>query len=212
MTHFIEASQSDSFILDAGRFDLPHLLEKNPHCTDIVISHFHPDHIYGLLNLSWSKGKHMTVFIPPDQEGYADLLTRKSILRFVEVEAFQSFHINNFTITPLPLQHSILTYGYAIEHSNRKLAYLSDTCGLSRETHDFLKKWKPHTAIIDANQTPDNPKPSHNTVCQAIDIAKNLHIEQTYLTHLSCSVEQWILDHGLPKPILLAKDDLNITI
>ncbi len=211
LCHFVQNPEGSGFVLDAGRFDLPQLLESNLKLQEIVISHFHPDHIYGLLPLSWGRGEKIKVYAPPDPTGYGDLY-QELLLDFIFLEEFRPFQIGEFNLTPIPLPHGNLTFGYAIESQERKLAYLCDCCGLFEETRSFLESWQPDTIIIDANQHPDNPNKSHNTITGAIDIAKELKANQVYLTHLSCSGSAWLHAHTLPDSVYAAYDSLIINI
>lgn len=208
-THLIKAGE-EAFVLDAGRFDLHRIVEKEP-LDSVLISHFHPDHIYGLFMMSWGRQREVTVFAPPDPNGYADLVEDPGILRFEFVAAFEPFFIGSFQVTPFPLQHGILTFGYAIEHEGSKLAYFLDTCGLPTETETFIAGWSPDVAIIDCNQTPENPKSAHNTPEKAFGIHRISASRQSYLSHLSCSVDAWLESTDeLPEQVQPAYDGLRV--
>lgn len=210
-SHLVSAGD-EAFVLDAGRFDLHRQMEGN-RIDSVVLSHFHPDHVYGLFLISWGRDRSITVHAPPDENGYADLLEDPGILEFEHVTPFQAFALGSFSITPLPLNHSILTYGYAIEHHDSRLAYLMDTCGLPEESRDFLSDWNPDVAIIDCNQAPGNPKRSHNTPEQAIQIHRSIGAERSILSHLSCAVCQWLASEAkLPADVQPAHDGLVVSL
>ncbi|MEM7011758.1 MAG: MBL fold metallo-hydrolase [Verrucomicrobiota bacterium] len=205
-TQLVKAGD-EAFVLDAGRFDLHRLIEQEP-VNSVVLSHFHPDHVYGLFMMSWGRDREITVFAPPDKSGYADLIEDPGILKFEFVAPFQPFQLGNFAITPFPLIHGILTFGYAIQYEDSRLAYLMDTCGLPEETKEFLTDWRPDVSIIDCNQTPDNPKATHNTPAQAIEIHDAIGARRSYLSHLSCSVSMWLGTAALPESVIAARDGM----
>jgi phosphoribosyl 1,2-cyclic phosphate phosphodiesterase len=202
----------DTLVIDAGRFDLHRLIEGDQ-VDSILLSHFHPDHVYGLFMISWGRNREVTVHAPPDRAGYADLIEDPGILRFSSVTPFEPFQIQSFQVTPFPLNHSILTYGYAIEHDGSRLAYVMDTCGLPGETEAFLADWKPDVAIIDSNQAPANPRASHNTAEQAIQIHRDIGASRSYLSHLSCSVCAWLESEAqLPDGVIPAQDGMEVDL
>lgn len=210
-SHMVRADR-ETFILDAGRFDLHRVVEEEAF-DSVLLSHFHPDHVYGLFMMSWGRDREVTVFAPPDSGGYADLIEDPGILRFEFLEAFEPFMLGSFKITPFPLQHTILTYGYAIERGDAKLAYFMDTCGLPAETKEFVSGWDPDLAIIDCNQTPDNPSRSHNTFHQALEIHHLSGSKRSCLSHLSCSVDAWLEENAeLPEDVILAQDGLSVRL
>ena len=210
-SHLIKAGH-EILVLDAGRFDLHRIAETEPF-DSILLSHFHPDHVYGLFMVGWGRKRKIHVFAPPDRNGYADLVEDPGILSFEFVKPFESFQIGSFRITPFPLRHSILTFGYAIERESAKIAYFMDTCGLPEDTAQFVSGWRPDLAIIDCNQTPDNPKPSHNTPGQAFEIHRIAESKRSYLSHISCHVEAWLESTAiLPPDILAAYDGLTVDV
>src|SRR3546814_14727541 len=84
--------------------------------SGILQTHYHADHAQGLLHLRWGKGLRIPVLGPPDPEGLADLYKHPGILDFSRtLNAFQPVSLDGLTVTPLPLMHSKLTYGYAFD-------------------------------------------------------------------------------------------------
>ena len=42
------------------------------------------------------------------------------------------FYLQELQVTPLPLNHSKLTFGYLLATPDRRIAYLTDTAGIAR--------------------------------------------------------------------------------
>lgn len=212
VSHLVRAG-GRCFALDAGRFDLHRIIESETYFDGVVLSHFHPDHVYGLQMLSWGKGERIKVYCPPDKTGYADLLSDPGILDFCEVSEFKPFSIGEVKITPFPLCHGVVTFGYSVEHLGKKVAYLMDTCGLPRETELYLKEWCPDVAVIDCNQTSGNESKVHNTPEQAFGIHSSIGAKESWVSHLSCASSRWFHEElDMPINIHVAHDGVTLLL
>lgn len=202
-------------LLDAGLMDIHERFPAGS-LNAIVLTHFHPDHVQGLFHIRWGKGEPLSVYCPPDPDGCADLYKNSGILDFQHVEKFKAFAIGDLTITPLPLIHSKLTYGYAIEsHEGDRFAYLTDTNGLPEETLRFLMAWQPFSLALDCSHRPQSKPPAnHNDYNRAKDIISRVGPQHAWLTHLSHEVDLWRLevDVQLPEAIRWAADDLKVQL
>jgi phosphoribosyl 1,2-cyclic phosphate phosphodiesterase len=68
---------------------------------------------------------------PPDEQGCDDLFKHPGLLDFSHtVEPFVRFELQGLRVTPLPLNHSRLTFGYLLESAHSRVAWLSDTAAL----------------------------------------------------------------------------------
>lgn len=89
---------------------------------------------------------------------------------------FESFSIDYLKITPLPLIHSMVAFGYLYEFYNQSIAYLTDTKGLPPKTASFLKDKVIDLLVIDTN---------HNNLNDSLEIYEHLKPFRTVLTHIS---------------------------
>lgn len=89
------------------------------------------DHVQGLFPLRWGVGDVIPVYGPPDEQGCDDLFKHPGLLDFSHtVVPFVVFDLQGLQVTPLPLNHSKLTFGYLLETAHSRVAWLSDTAGL----------------------------------------------------------------------------------
>lgn len=202
-------------LLDAGLMDIHERFPANS-LDSIVLTHFHPDHVQGLFHIRWGKGAPISVYCPPDPGGCADLYKNAGILDFQSVEPFNAFKVGDLTITPLPLIHSKLTFGYAIQSvAGNRFAYLTDTIGLPEETMQFLMKWKPFSLALDCSYSPrSHMLGNHNDYNLAMSIIDQVMPKKAWLTHLSHEVDLWRLEANvkLPENLAWAADDLTVQI
>lgn len=213
-TALVEAGDT-RILLDAGLTDLTERFPPGS-LTAIVLTHFHPDHVQGLFHLRWGVGAPIPVFAPPDSEGCADLYKNRGLLDFRRLAKFAFFEIGDLRIVPVPLIHSKVTFGYAIEDGKgARFAYLTDTAGLPPATESFLGDWKPDAIALDCTEPPrQEPPRNHNDLTRAFEIAGSLEPTTIWLTHVSHSLDAWLLTSGLQLPagIGLAQDGRSMEI
>lgn len=202
-----------TILLDAG---LPDLTERfSPGgLSAIVLTHFHPDHVQGLFHLRWGRGTPIPVYAPPDSEGCADLYKHPGLLEFRRLDKFAQVAIGTLTITPLPLIHSKVTCGYAIENAaGARFAYLTDTAGLPPNTIEFLLAWYPAGLALDCSHPPsEQPPRNHNDWNQALSLIDRIGPQRAWLTHIGHEVDLWLQQHlhTLPPNVALAHDGLQV--
>lgn len=205
-------------MIDAGQPHLQDYFDKSPLDT-ILLTHYHMDHVHGLFKLRWGVGEKITVLGPNDPEGCGDLFKHPGVLSFEQtVTAFEPFELGPFKITPLPLQHSKLTYGYfitSIYDNSGSLAYLTDTVGLSEQVTDFLKQQTISLAVIDASEPPRSEPPrNHNDLTMALEIHQNIKPSKSILTHIGHELDVWFEQNTdqLPSNVWIASDGQNYEI
>ena len=195
-------------LIDAGLMDL-HECFTPEELDAIVLTHFHPDHVQGLFHLRWGRGTPIAVYTPPDRDGCADLYKNPGILKFSTLHKFQTIQVGTLRFTPLPLTHSKITFGYAIEDQyGTRFAYLTDTIGLPDETVNFLKLWGVFDMAIDCSHPPTAKPRNHNDWMRAHHCAQQTGARITWLTHIDHELDAWIIQHHpkLPPHIRLAQD------
>ncbi|GAB2729490.1 MULTISPECIES: phosphonate metabolism protein PhnP [Halomonas] len=208
-------SGGERYLLDAGRMDLAASCERE-RPAGVLLTHYHADHVQGLLHLRWGVGESIPVYGPRDAEGCADLYKHPGILDFRPgLEPFQPLRLGAMEVIPVPLNHSKPTLGYCITDSMTRLAYLTDTVGLPDVTERFLRQWQPDVVILDATHPASHMAPrNHNNVTMALDILERLNPSQGWLTHLSHDVDAEALTTclSLPANMSLAWDGLEIEL
>ncbi|MCU4335462.1 phosphonate metabolism protein PhnP [Acinetobacter pittii] len=207
----LESMQS-RILLDAGLTDLCQRFVPGD-LSAIVLTHFHPDHVQGLFHLRWGNGAKIQVFCPPDPEGCADLYKNCGLLEFNHLQAFQPLQLGDICLTPLPLIHSKLTFGYLIEDQHRQcIAYLTDTVGLPTDSLDFLRQRDVDALVIDCSHPPDTQGRNHNNLTQVLDLIYDIKPKQTWLTHLSHKMDVWLMQNPLPDHLNVAFDQQHLLL
>lgn len=199
-------------LIDAGQLDLAERFPSGS-LNAIVLTHFHPDHVQGLFHLRWGVGESIPVYAPPDSEGCADLYKNHGLLDFRRLAKFAPIAIGNLTLMPLPLIHSKVTFGYAIESADgRRFAYLTDTAGLPPRTEEYLTQWSADGLAIDCTHPPQAEPKNHNDWTLALGIVERVKAKQAWLTHIGHALDVWLLnDTPAPVPgIHIARDDLVV--
>lgn len=197
------------YLIDAGGMDLADKF-ANENIDGIFLTHFHPDHVQGLFHLRWGKGEKIPVYCPPDSMGCADLFKNPGILEFKAKKKFETFSIGNMQVTPLPLIHSKVTFGYIFELDGYCIAYLTDTKGLPPKTSSFLKNKTIDLLIIDTCHSPEVEDDNHNNLTDSLEIYDLLKPVRTILTHISHDFDVWINQNSslLPDNVIVANDSM----
>jgi phosphoribosyl 1,2-cyclic phosphate phosphodiesterase len=199
------------YLLDAGQINL---CERFPSGTlaGIFLTHFHPDHVQGLFHLRWGIGQTLPVYTPPDAEGCLDLYKHPGILDFSPQRKFESFKLADIVITPVPLLHSKPTFGYVFRHADQRIAYLTDTKGLSPGTAAFLADLSLDLMVIDCSYVPGSNNMGHNNIDDVLLIDEQVRPNHTVLTHVGHDLDIWLLTNQtrLPSHIIVGKDGMTV--
>lgn len=202
-------------LIDAGVTDL-HKRFQPGDLDAVLLTHYHIDHIQGLFPLRWGVNDRLSVLGPNDPAGSSELRYRPGILDFGRISRpFEAFRIGDLCITPLPLNHLVPTLGYLLETRNRRIAYLTDTCGLPEPTSEHLQKHRPSLMILDCNSPPNGPTPqNHNNLEMALAIHDRVAAKQSLLTHIGHDLDSWLLGNEAPgrKNLSLASDGQVVLI
>jgi phosphoribosyl 1,2-cyclic phosphate phosphodiesterase len=113
-----------------------------------------------------------------------------------------------------PLKHSKPTLGYCLQGPTRRIAYLTDTCGLPLETERFLCRWQPDALLLDCTFAPGEGAHNHNDLELALEIVDSLGASEAWLTHISHRLDSAMLagELELPHGVGLAHDGQVIAL
>lgn len=120
------------------------------------------------------------------------------------------FAVDDLEITPLPVLHGkVETIGFLFSQSGDRLfAYIPDAKELTDETKDLIRGID--LLILDGLQ--HDVHWTHLSVTEAIEVAHELEVKRTWLTHFSCRVDYAATEPGLPENVRLAWDGLKLKV
>lgn len=186
------------------------------HVDAVFFTHAHADHILGVDDLrlyNYRSGKKLPC--------YADKVTLHRLktvfdYAFDDRESEQSrptllphlvdgrFELFGLAITPLELFHGKLQIlGFLFEdEGGHRFGYATDCSFIPQATQDLLKGID--LLVLDALRY--DPHPTHLSLSQAVEIARNLGPKQTLFTHIAHQLEHETVNSNLPAEIHLAYD------
>jgi len=167
-------------LFDAGIEDISTILDGKK-IKAICLTHFHPDHVLGLLRLRYSQDN-INCYHPKDNLGFSDLFKHKKSINYIENSALKTIIIENIKITPIPLKHSKNTTGYIIETPSSSIAYLTDCAGIEDKYLKILQTYHFDYVFIDACFIPPK-KGNHLNFESASDLLDMLQLQNGYLMH-----------------------------
>lgn len=183
----------------------------------VLITHEHMDHVAGLDDLrayNFAQKESIPLFTSPraaesirkrfDYMFGEDRYPEATSVDIHEIE--EPFTWNGIRITPLPVNHGpIDIYGYRLGD----LVYLTDTKRIPEPTKELIRGAR--TMVISGLRWAP-PHPSHLTIPEAIELANELQVEETWLTHMNIQVNHRKVSSRLPAHVKLAYDQLTIEI
>ena len=154
------------------------------------------------------------MYCPPDRAGLELIAANAQAFDIEELNPFKTSDIACFKVTPVLLNHDLITFGYCVQADGQRIAYLCDTCGLPPRTTAFLEEWEPDVLIVDCNQHPRSPKPTHNTPKDSLKIHRRIKPRRSYLTHLSCRVDAFLTPKpkSFPSSVEIARDGMVVDL
>jgi phosphoribosyl 1,2-cyclic phosphodiesterase len=208
------ASDGSRCILDAGtgirELGLAMQADSAPPHVDLLLTHFHWDHIQGLPFFAPAHAKDSTVRIhAPSQEHIApaELLARQMAIPFFPVpfdalEGIKEVITHNeaewtaqsFSVRTMKVCHPSPTVGYRIESGGATLVYIPDNeIGLLREQSSTAYKelvafcsgadLLVHDAMYTTSEYPDKVGWGHSTFAEAAALAGDAGVSKLRLFH-----------------------------
>ncbi len=183
----------------------------------VLYTHHHVDHILGMDDLrSFNFLNHTTIPLYATAETIRHL---KRVFRYAfdgkacasavpqltlhEIDE-RVFYVKGVEVIPIPLYHGELPIlGFRIGD----FAYCTDASKIPEASYERLKNLK----VLILNALRYKPHPTHFNIDQAVEEARKIGAEQTYLTHLSHKVLHDEAEARLPEGIHLAFDGLTFT-
>ncbi len=184
----------------------------------VLFTHHHADHIFGLDDL-----RPINIFRAKDIPVYGSANTLENLrrvysyvfragenesdvprIRPVEIER-EAFQIGPVTVQPVPLWHGRLPIlGFRIGG----FAYCTDVSAIPEESGPLLADLE----VLVLGALRHRPHPTHFTIEQAVEAARQIGARQTYFTHLSHEVAHAELEALLPAGMAPAYDGQVVEI
>jgi phosphoribosyl 1,2-cyclic phosphate phosphodiesterase len=187
----------------------------------VIFTHAHADHILGVEDLRAFN------FVQRQQiPCFASLATNAELRRFysyifspspdyeggglaqlslTDIVAGRSFSLFGVEILPFELFHGRMpVFGFRIGD----FAYATDCSRIPTESVAHLQALQ--TLILDGLRYEAHP--THFTIPQACEVAAGLKVKQTYLTHMTHTVNYLEVSPKLPNGIALAHDGLEFAV
>lgn len=153
----------------------------------ILVSHWHWDHLFGLLDLDWFAQKDALVV-------YGNSVTKEWCeermghinINFQTFKSYESFDIDNLRITPIAVTHVEDTDGFLFEdlNSGKRFAYLSDLSGIPADTANMIKDVDIIITDVTYIESDIDDDPTHLKKDQIPSFLKTLKAKELVLTNI----------------------------
>jgi ribonuclease Z len=190
-------------LLDCGDGSIRNLLKFGADVnsiSDILITHFHSDHLTGITQVIETMGikkrkPNLRVYGPTGLAEYFGTIQkitnvaskREFQIELMEVEPNQKFSFEGYTADTFQMDHSIPCLGYRIICPDQKImSYTGDTQPCTSENHLGRKADVfIHEATFLQKDVERARPPKHSTALEAANAAKSADAKKLILTHVS---------------------------
>ncbi len=212
-------TSTTTIVIDTGPdFRQQMLREQVEQLDAVVFTHEHKDHIAGLDDVrafNFINGKHIEVYATSRVQAaikreFAYIFAEDKypgipLINLHEINV-APFKINHIEFIPIEVMHyKMPVLGFRIAD----FTYITDAKSISEKEKEKIKGSK----VLVLNALRREEHISHFTFQEAIDLAKELDVEQAYFTHISHQLglhEQ--VSEELPSNIFLAYDGLKLIL
>lgn len=212
-------SATTALVVDTGPdFRYQMLRTKTKHLDAVLFTHPHKDHLAGLDDI-----KAFNFFTKKPMQLYANSLTEEALRRdfyyafaefkyqgVPEIELNQidltPFAVGDIPVTPILVWHlKMPVYGYRFGN----FTYITD----ANKIEDSEKEKIAGTQVLVLNALRKQKHIAHFTLDEAIDMAKELQVPDTYFTHISHQLGLYdVIQKELPAGVHLSYDGLVISL
>lgn len=214
---WIKTKQSSVIIDTSPEFRLQTIRAGIKHIDLVLITHEHMDHIAGLDDLrSYNYAQKQTIPLYTSERTASSIRHRFDYMfgkdkypgsTSIDINIIDHpITIKDLEITPLTVDHGhINILGFRIND----FVYMTDTKSVPEETKELIKG----ASLMVLSGLRWGPKhPTHLTIPEAIEVADELEIPQTYLIHMNTYVNHEKSTLKMPEHVQLAYDQLTIDV
>ena len=211
---------SGTFLIDTSpELRIQLLRERIPIAHAVIFTHGHVDHLFGLDDtrlFPHQLGHPLPIYLeestettmrgafsyafrtrPPEAKGWS--IPQFDVHRIGE----EPFELLGQTVRPVRLLHGRMpVLGFRFND----VAFCTDVSTIPEESWSKLEGLD--VLVLDALR--DKPHPTHFSIDQALEVVDRLKPRQTWLTHISHSLEHEATNARLPANVQLAYDGLRI--
>ncbi|MEX1063251.1 MAG: MBL fold metallo-hydrolase [Balneolaceae bacterium] len=214
---WIQTDDSSILIDTSPEFRLQSIRAGIRNIDFVLITHEHMDHIAGLDDLrAYNYAQKKSIPLYTSRRAAFSIRRRFEYMfgedRYpgsasVDIRIMEKpIHHKGLTITPLPINHGeIDILGYKIDD----IAYMTDTKYIPESTKKIVRGSR-IMVLSGLRWSPEHP--THLTIPEAVEIADELEIEQTYLIHMNVYVNHRETNRKLPAHVQLAYDQLTVEV
>ncbi len=188
----------------------------------VLFTHDHADHTHGIDDLRAITARRDTHLPMYGSEETLNAIARKFVYIFddnirplpgttkpqgraIMMAPGETLDIAGVSVTAVPVPHGPVTvFAYRIG----ELAYVTDAKTVPPEAMRLLKGAR----VLVVNALFRHPHPSHLSLTEALEVAREIGADRTYLTHLTHDNFHADLEAELPQGISPAFDGLTITV
>ena len=168
----------------------------------VLLTKYQMDNMLGLYDVRSGIDVSIRIIGPKDpkaclSDNCAGLLNSPGILKFEQTAVpLESFQLDPFYITPLPLETSRSVVGYLIGCNGKCMVYLPDTAALSDSMVDNLREARVDMMFVDSNIPYPDGGSEKGDLEGALRIHNGTLTQKTILTHLGHDMDNWLINKG----------------